>query len=207
MGASGSGKTTLLNMIATIDTPSCGHIYIDETDIAALSDQELAAFRNEQIGFVFQDYNLLDTLTLYENISLALIMKKIPPQTIHVEVEAVALSLGIEGLLSKYPYEISCGQRQRCACARAMIKHPKLILADEPTGALDSKSAKVLMETLQTMNAEFQSTILMVTHDAVSASYCQKILFLRDGNIYHQVRKREKTPVICFYAGCVYGRF
>lgn len=106
---------------------------------------------------------------------------------------AVALSLGIEGLLSKYPYEVSGGQRQRCACARAIIKHPKLILADEPTGALDSKSAKVLMETLQMMNAEFQSTILMVTHDAVSASYCQKILFLRDGNIYHQVRKREKT--------------
>jgi putative ABC transport system ATP-binding protein len=193
MGASGSGKTTLLNMVATIDTPSAGHIYIDGVDISSMPEKELAVFRGGNIGFVFQDYNLLDILTVYENIALSLTMLKESASFIHREVEKIARVFGIYEFLDKYPYEISGGQRQRCACARAVIKEPKIILADEPTGALDSKSAKDLMNALQTMNTKLSCTILMATHDAVTASYCEKILFLQDGRIYNQIIKGEKT--------------
>jgi len=192
MGASGSGKTTLLNMIAAIDSPSAGHIIFDGMDISDMPERELADFRGKHIGFIFQDYNLLDTLTVYENISLPFVMLKKDVTAIRREVVNIAKIFGIDELLEKYPYEISGGQRQRCACARAIIKEPKIVLADEPTGALDSKSARTLMETLQAMNKELSSTILMVTHDAVTASYCERVLFLQDGKIYNQIIKGEK---------------
>jgi len=193
MGASGSGKTTFLNMIATIDSPSAGHILFDDVDISSLPERELAAFREKHIGFIFQDYNLLDTLTVYENIALPFTMRNKPVAIIRQEVVKTAKEFGIEELLNKYPYEISGGQRQRCACARAIIKNPKIVLADEPTGALDSKSARILMETLQSMNTNLHCTILMVTHDAVTASYCEKVLFLQDGKIFNQIIKGEKS--------------
>lgn len=193
MGASGSGKTTFLNMIATIDSPSAGHIYFDDVDISCLPERELAAFRERHLGFVFQDYNLLNTLSVYENIALPYTMRNKPATEIRQEVEGIAKKLYIEELLDKYPYEISGGQRQRCACARAIIKKPKLVLADEPTGALDSKSARILMETLQMINTNLHGTILMVTHDAVTASYCEKVLFLQDGKIFSHIIKGEKS--------------
>ena len=158
-----------------------------------LSERELASFRGKHIGFIFQDYNLLDTLTVYENIALSLTMLKEAAPIVHQQVTKVAKIFDIGKLLGKYPYEISGGQRQRCACARAIIKEPKIVLADEPTGALDSKSANVLMEALQVMNTDLCSTILMVTHDAVTASYCEKVMFLQDGKIYNQIIKGEKT--------------
>jgi putative ABC transport system ATP-binding protein len=187
MGASGSGKTTLLNMIAAIDRPTAGQIYIDGVEISHMSEKELAAFRGDKIGFIFQDYNLLDTLTVYENIALPLTMQKAAPDVIAEKVGELAVTFGIDKVLNKFPYEISGGQRQRAACARAIIKNPKLILADEPTGALDSKSAAALMETLTEMNTRFSSTILMVTHDAVTASYCGKVVFIEDGKIKNQI--------------------
>jgi len=193
MGVSGSGKTTLLNMIAAIDSPSAGHIYFKGMDISGLSERDLASFRGKNIGFIFQDYNLLETLNVYENIALPLTMSNESVTKIRQQVTKMAKTFGIGELLNKYPYEISGGQRQRCACARAIIKEPKIILADEPTGALDSKSARTLMETLQLMNREVFCTILMVTHDAVTASYCERVLFLQDGSIYNQIIKGEKT--------------
>ena len=171
MGASGSGKTTLLNMLSTIDRVTAGHIYYGNTDITELGEDALSEFRKDNLGFVFQDYNLLDTLTIEENIVLAM--------TLH--------SRNKKAIRDKFPYQVSGGQKQRCACARAMIHHPKLILADEPTGALDSKAAQTLLETFRKMNHDMQSTILMVTHDAFSASYCNRILFLKDGKIFHEL--------------------
>jgi putative ABC transport system ATP-binding protein len=193
MGASGSGKTTLLNMIAAIDRPTAGQIYIDGTEISQMSEKELAAFRGDKIGFIFQDYNLIDTLTVYENIALPLSMQKVTPDVITEKVNELADTFGIDKVLNKFPYEISGGQRQRAACARAIIKNPKLILADEPTGALDSKSAAALMETLTEMNTRFASTILMVTHDAVTASYCGKVIFIEDGKIKNQIIRNGKN--------------
>lgn len=192
MGASGSGKTTLLNCISTIDTVTAGHIYLGEKDITALREEELARFRQENLGFVFQEFNLLDTLTIEENIGLTPVIGKEDPKKISERVRAIAKRLGIEDILPKFPYEVSGGQRQRCACARAMISHPKLILADEPTGALDSQSARMLLESFCSLNQEMKATILMVTHDVFSASYCSRILFLKDGSIFSEIRRGEK---------------
>lgn len=193
MGASGSGKTTLLNCISTIDTVTAGKIIINGSDITEIKDRDIASFRRNNLGFVFQDFNLLDTLTIAENISLSLIINKKNENKIDEMVNDIAKRLGIEGILDKFPYEVSGGQKQRCACARALINNPKLILADEPTGALDSKSSRMLLETMDEINKKLNATILMVTHDAFSASFCQRILFLKDGNIFTEILKGSKT--------------
>ena len=189
MGASGSGKTTLLNCISTIDTVSAGDILLDGESIAALPPRELARFRRERLGFIFQDCNLLDTLTAGENIALALSIVKAPAQEIDGRVKEMAGLLGISDCLNKYPYQMSGGQQQRCAAARAMVTRPALVLADEPTGALDSKSAKLLLDRLEHLNREMGATILMVTHDAFTASCCRRVVFLRDGQIFLELRR------------------
>ena len=193
MGASGSGKTTLLNCIAAIDTVTSGHILIDGTDITEMGHKSLAGFRRETLGFIFQDFNLLDTLTAYENIALALTIRKRPPREIDARVKEAAGVLGITDVLSRYPYQISGGQKQRVAGARALITNPALILADEPTGALDSKSARALLESLRRLVREKDATILMVTHDAFAAGHCDRILFIRDGRLFHQLPRGEDT--------------
>ena len=193
MGASGSGKTTLLNMLATIDQVTAGHIFYGNTDITELSEDKLSEFRKNNLGFVFQDYNLLDTLTIEENIILALTIRRGSRRMIQKQSNQMLQLLGLEDIRGQFPYQVSGGQKQRCACARALVNHPKLLLADEPTGALDSKSAQILLETFTEMNQSMQATILMVTHDAFSASYCSRILFLKDGKIFHElVRGRKK---------------
>lgn len=189
MGASGSGKTTLLNCISTIDTVSAGHIYLDGKDVTELKEKEIARFRRENLGFIFQDYNLLDALTVSENIGLALSINGVNPTEIGPRVEQIARQLNITEILEKYPWQISGGQKQRCACARAVINRPKLVLADEPTGALDSHSARMLLATMQEINRKNAATILMVTHDPLSASYTKRILFLRDGRIFTEIRR------------------
>lgn len=193
MGASGSGKTTLLNCISTIDTVSAGHIYLDGADVTEIKEKELARFRRVNLGFVFQDFNLLDTLTISENIALALTINKVPEPQIAGKVQEMAQSLNIIDILDKYPYQVSGGQKQRCACARAIINNPKLILADEPTGALDSHSSQMLLGTMQSINERLGATILMVTHDAFSASYAGRILFLRDGRIFTEILKGKNS--------------
>lgn len=193
MGASGSGKTTLLNTISTIDSVTSGNIIINGIDITNLSEEELSNFRKENLGFVFQDFNLLDTLTIKENIALSLIINKEDKSKIDDLVLDISKKLGISDILNKYPYEVSGGQKQRCACARALINNPKLILADEPTGALDSRNARVLLETFKEMNEELNSTILMVTHDAFSASFARRVLFIKDGEIFNEIIKGKKT--------------
>lgn len=193
MGASGSGKTTLLNCISTIDTPTAGKIVIDGQDICKLKSKKLSAFRREKLGFIFQDFNLLDTLTAFENIALALTITGTPASEIEGRVNGVAQRLNISDVLNKYPYQMSGGQKQRVASARAVITNPKLILADEPTGALDSKSARMLLETFDRLNEELNATILMVTHDAFSASYCQRIIFIKDGKIFTELNKGGAT--------------
>ncbi len=193
MGPSGSGKSTLLNMVATIDKVTSGTIEIDGQNISEISETDLAAFRREHLGFIFQEYNLLDTLTIYENIALALTIKQVPKESIKYTVLELAEKLGISDILGKYPYEVSGGQRQRCACARAIAVNPSLILADEPTGALDSKSAKQLLEIFVMLCREYSATILMVTHDALSASYCDKILFMQDGEIKAVLDRKQDS--------------
>ncbi len=193
MGASGSGKTTLLNCISTIDTVSAGHILLSGTDITEIKEKELARFRRENLGFIFQDFNLLDTLTISENIAMALTINKVPAGEIDTRVKQMAEKMDIVPILDKFPYQVSGGQKQRCACARAMINNPKLILADEPTGALDSRSAQMLLTTIQTMNQELGATILMVTHDAFTASYAKRILFLKDGQIFTEILRGEQS--------------
>lgn len=187
MGASGSGKTTLLNCISSIDTVTSGQIEINGQDITHLKPAKLAQFRREQLGFIFQDFNLLDTLTAYENIALALTILKVNAREINRRVLAVARQLNIESILNKYPYQMSGGQKQRVASARAIITNPALILADEPTGALDSKSARMLLESFELLNQELSATILMVTHDAFTASYCHRIYFIKDGEIFQEL--------------------
>ena len=193
MGASGSGKTTLLNCISTIDSVTAGKIVINGNDITEIKEKDIASFRRNNLGFVFQDFNLLDTLTISENISLSLIINKKDENKIDDMVMDIAKRLGIEEILDKFPYEVSGGQKQRCACARALINNPKLILADEPTGALDSRSSRMLLETMEEINKNLNATILMVTHDAFSASFCQRILFLKDGKIFTEILKGSKT--------------
>lgn len=192
MGASGSGKTTLLNLLATVDQVTSGHIFYDNMDITTLKEEEVAKFRKENLGFVFQDFNLQDTLTLEENVILAMTLHKKKKQEIQQTVASVMRALGIWEYRKKFPYQVSGGQKQRCACARALVNHPKLILADEPTGALDSRSARMLLETFRMMNVQFGATILMVTHDAFSASYCKRILFLKDGAIFHELNRGKQ---------------
>lgn len=189
MGASGSGKTTLLNCISTIDRVTSGNIVVDGTDITKLKGKELNKFRREQLGFIFQDFNLLDTLTAYENIALALSIQNVPASTIKQKVEKAAGELNITDVIYKYPYQMSGGQKQRVASARAIITDPKLVLADEPTGALDSKSAKLLLERFNYLNRELKATILMVTHDSFTASYASRIVFIKDGKLFHEIVK------------------
>ena len=193
MGASGSGKTTLLNCISTIDNVTAGNIYVGGKDITEIKEDDMADFRKENLGFIFQDFNLLDTLSIEENISLSLIINEENPNEVDKKVKDIATKLGITNVLKKFPYEVSGGQKQRCACARALINHPKLILADEPTGALDSKSSRMLLETMDDMNDKLKATILMVTHDSFSASFCKRVLFLKDGKIFNEIVRGNKT--------------
>lgn len=222
MGASGSGKTTLLNCISTIDAVSAGHIYLygqqvkedgrltgkdcatdgklaQAIDITQMKAKELARFRRENLGFIFQDFNLLDTLTIAENIALALAINKVPAGEVEGRVAGMCEKLKIGDILHKYPYQVSGGQKQRCACARALINHPKLLLADEPTGALDSHSAQMLLSTMQQINGQLGATILMVTHDAFTASYAGRILFLKDGVIFTELRRGEDDRSVFFH--------
>ena len=192
MGASGSGKTTLLNMMAAIDHVTSGHIYYDDLDITEMSADQLSEFRKENLGFVFQEYNLLDTLTLEENIILALTVQGKRRKEIQKICQDMMKLLEIEDVKDQFPYQVSGGQQQRCACARAMANDPSLLLADEPTGALDSHASQILLETFCRLNEMQRATILMVTHDAFSASYCSRILFLRDGKIFHELIRGER---------------
>ena len=187
MGPSGSGKTTLLNCISTIDNVTTGSIVINGKDITKLKSKELEKFRRDELGFIFQDFNLLDTLTAYENIALALTIQGKKPKDIDALIKKVAKSLGIDGILNKFPYQISGGQKQRVASARAIVTNPSLILADEPTGALDSKSARMLLDSFESLNKDLEATILMVTHDAFKASYAHRILFIKDGKIFNEL--------------------
>ena len=193
MGASGSGKSTLLNVIATIDRPSSGNFFLEGKNISDMRERELAAFRRDRLGFIFQEYNLLDTLTVAENIALPLNLQKRPVKETEGRLKIVADSLDITEQLSRFPRQLSGGQRQRAACARALITRPALILADEPTGALDSANTKGLMQTFMAMNQSLGSTILMVTHDAVVGSYADRILFLKDGRIWNELHRGNRS--------------
>ena len=192
MGASGSGKTTLLNCISTIDKVTSGHIYVTGNDITKLKGNSLNKFRREELGFIFQDFNLLDTLTARENIALALSIQNVNAKEIDTRIRKVSKELDINSVLNKYPYQMSGGQKQRVASARAIITNPKMILADEPTGALDSKSAKMLLEKFSYLNKETAATILMVTHDAFAASYATRVIFIKDGKVFNEINKGNK---------------
>lgn len=191
MGPSGSGKTTLLNLLATIDQPTSGVISVEGTDTSRIKGEQLALFRRRRLGFVFQDFNLLDSLTIGENIALPLVLDQVALPQLKDQLGSIATRLGITDILGKYPYEVSGGQQQRAAAARAFIHEPAVILADEPTGNLDSRSARDLMETLAKLNTQAGVTITMVTHDPFAASYCQRILFIRDGQHYNEIRRGE----------------
>ncbi|WP_412989977.1 ABC transporter ATP-binding protein [Pediococcus siamensis] len=193
MGASGSGKTTLLNILATMDRPTEGQVFVGQQDISTLKGKQLSDFRAKQIGFIFQDFNLLESLTNAENIGLPLTLQGTRKRQINELVHQIAGQLGIADLLTKYPVEISGGQKQRVAAARGLISRPQIMFADEPTGALDSKSARELLETLKQVNEEEQVSVLMVTHDPFSASYCKRILFIKDGRIGEQLEAKGKT--------------
>lgn len=193
MGASGSGKTTLLNVLSSIDKPSSGEIIIDSQEFHKLNNRELSIFRKNDLGFIFQEYNLLDTLTVRENILLPLSIRNMSKKEANERVDALTESLGISDIVQKYPYQISGGQKQRTSAARAFIHEPKIIFADEPTGALDSKSASGLLQTLRQLQTDKNATIMMVTHDAAAASYSDRIIFLKDGRIYSTLVKGEKS--------------
>lgn len=193
MGASGSGKTTLLNLISTIDKVTAGHIYVAGTDITKLKGNELNRFRREELGFIFQDFNLLDNLTAYENIALSLSIQNVNSAEIEHRVKKVAEDLDIQNILQKYPYQMSGGQKQRVASARAIVTNPKLVLADEPTGALDSKSSKMLLERFDYLNQELGATILMVTHDSFTASYSSRVIFIKDGKIFNEINRGKDS--------------
>ena len=189
MGASGSGKTTLLNVISTIYRVTAGHIYINGEDITELRGEDLNRFRREELGFIFQDFNLLDSLTAYENIALALSIQNVNANEISDRIDRVARELNIKDTLQKFPYQLSGGQKQRIASARAIVTNPKLVLADEPTGALDSKSSRMLLEQFGSLNEKFHTTILMVTHDAFAASYASRVIFIKDGKIFNELHR------------------
>ena len=193
MGASGSGKSTLLNCVSTIDTPTGGSICVEGREVTRLRPKQISRFRRERLGFVFQDCNLLDTLTAFENIALALTIRRVAPGLVEKKVRETAQLLEIADCMDKYPYQMSGGQRQRTAAARAIVTDPALVLADEPTGALDSKSAKLLLERFEALNRQREATILMVTHDAFTASYCHRILFLQDGAVLTQLERGERS--------------
>ena len=192
MGASGSGKTTLLNCISTIDTVSAGHIYLDGTDVTEINEKQIARFRRENLGFVFQDFNLLDNFSLKDNIFLPLVLSGVDYRDMEKRLAPIASLLGIEKLLNKYPYEVSGGQKQRAAVARAIITNPELILADEPTGALDSKATDSLLRLFNRINEDGQ-TILMVTHSTKAASHANRVLFIKDGQVFHQIYRGNLT--------------
>lgn len=198
MGASGSGKTTLLNCISTIDQVTSGHIMVAGEDITKLKGNKLNKFRREELGFIFQDFNLLDTLTAYENIALALSIQNVKAAVIDKKIKKVARELDIEKVLNKYPYQMSGGQKQRVASARALVTDPKLILGDEPTGALDSKSARILLDRFEYLNKELQATILMVTHDAFTASYATRVIFIKDGRIFNEIMRGNSNRKVFF---------
>ena len=191
MGPSGSGKSTLLNCISTIDTVTSGNIVLNGLDITQLRSRQLSKFRRNDLGFIFQDANLLDTLTGFENIALALTIKGEKADSVRVKVDRTADLLGVADVLQKYPRQMSDGQRQRVAAARAIVADPKLVLADEPTGALDSRNAAVLLETLEVLSEKLHATIMMVTHDAVAASYADRILFIKDGKLFNELRRGD----------------
>ena len=193
MGPSGSGKSTLLNCISTIDTVTSGSIILNGRDITQLRSRQLSKFRRDDLGFIFQDANLLDTLTGFENIALALTIKGEKADAVRTKVERTATLLGVTDVLQKYPRQMSGGQRQRVAAARAIVADPKLVLADEPTGALDSRNAAVLLETLEVLNEKLHATIMMVTHDAVAASYADRILFIKDGKLFNELRRGDNS--------------
>ena len=193
MGPSGSGKTTLLNCISTIDTVTTGNIIINDKDITKMKSKQLENFRKDELGFIFQDFNLLDTLTAYENIALALTIQGIKPNKIDEKIKEIANNLGIMEVLNKYPYQMSGGQKQRVASARAIVTNPSLILADEPTGALDSKSSRLLLDSFEKLNKDLEATILMVTHDAFTASYAHRILFIKDGKVFNELVRGNDT--------------
>lgn len=198
MGPSGAGKTTLLNIVSTIDTPTSGTVMIDGENIVDMNEDQLALFRREKLGFIFQDYNLLDSLTVKENIALPLALQKKNVKEIEARVKEIAEKFGIDMILSKYPYQISGGQKQRCAAARAIVTKPSVIFGDEPTGALDSKSATDLLESLKALNENDQATIMLVTHDAFAASFCQRIIFIKDGKLDREIVKGENTRKVFF---------
>lgn len=191
MGPSGSGKTTFLNVISTIDKPTSGKVYIDGGDITNLKEPDLSSFRKKKLGFIFQDFNLLDTMTLKENIVLPLALSKTPYSEITNKLNEISIKLGINQVLSKYPYEVSGGQKQRAAAARAIITNPSIILADEPTGALDSKASKELLGCLEYLNNTNHASILMVTHDAFAASYCGRVIFIKDGKLFNEIYRGD----------------
>lgn len=193
MGASGSGKTTLLNCISTVDKVTAGHIYVEDKDITSIKGRKLNQFRREELGFIFQDFNLLDTLTAYENIALPLSIQNIRAEEINSRVMEIAGKLDITEVMNKHSYEMSGGQKQRVAAARALVTNPKLVLADEPTGALDSKSSRYLLNSMKKLNEELNATILMVTHDAFTASYAGRVIFIKDGKIFNEIRKGSDT--------------
>lgn len=193
MGPSGSGKSTLLNCVATIDRPTSGEVEVDGHSISTMRQRALADFRRTQLGFIFQDSNLLDTLTCRENIELPLTIDHVKPAQVVERAEKVARSLGVADVLDKYPYQVSGGQAQRIAACRAIVTDPALVLADEPTGALDSKAARVLLEAFQGLNSAYDTTLLMVTHDAYAASFCQRVLFIRDGRLFTEVRRGARS--------------
>lgn len=193
MGESGSGKTSLLNVLATIDTATAGHIYFEGKDITKMSEDVRSEFRKENLGFIFQNFNLLDTMTLQENIYMPLILNEQKSNDIIKRTEEIINILGIKEAGNKYPYQVSGGQQQRCSCARALVNNPKLILADEPTGALDPQNSENLMELLLEINKKFKTTILMVTHDSFSASYCNRILFLENGKISYEIYRGARN--------------
>lgn len=193
MGPSGAGKTTLLNVLATIDRTTEGSIKINETDISSMNNRKLSQFRREQLGFIFQDYNLLDTLTVKENILLPISVGNVKRVVAEDRFKSIARTLGITELANKYPGEISGGQKQRTSAARALINEPSIVFADEPTGALDSKSASSLLGTLSKVNEERKVTIMMVTHDPVASSYCNRVVFLKDGTIYSELYRGDQT--------------
>lgn len=195
MGPSGSGKTTLLNLLATIDKPTQGEMMINGIQPKTLKDQELALFRRRELGFVFQDFNLLDTLTIRENILLPLALDKVKLREMEARLDELADTLQIKHILDHRTYEVSGGQQQRAACARAIIHNPALILADEPTGNLDSKSAKQVMNTLAQLNEEKEATILLVTHDATAASFCKRIVFIKDGRFFSEIHRGTNRQV------------
>jgi putative ABC transport system ATP-binding protein len=193
MGPSGAGKSTLLNIFSTIDTPSSGEITIAGQNIVEMKEKQLSDFRRNKLGFIFQDYNLLDSLTVKENILLPLALSKVPVKEIEKRVNEIADTFGIREILDKYPYHISGGQKQRTAASRAIVANPSLILADEPTGALDSKSATSLLSSLSALNEQNNSTIMMVTHDAYAASFCKRVIFIKDGRLYTEILKGQQS--------------